>query len=308
MEKKILSLMLIVVMLSSLTPVTCFAQSQEVTWTETTFDYMKKTDVTVNNVTYFDRTCYLSKTDWWKAFRIEKGTTIGYIYTTVSAGRATTSTPNTKYDSVNYGTTWPQSYDIYITMEPKSYIQCKYYCGYSYNMNNAKVDASLVTKKFYIASDCLTNYCFLPKDSSGFISNWSPKDENSISGNDSFSTTVGINMTTGGVGAGVTIGKTIEYSNSFVDITDSTSVAMGKYFTKYDYKITDSVGYCSPARRKVIFADTTVHDSVSWYNRSRGMVGRVYAVGTFTVCDNKTNPTCYNSFIGYAVSNTLTIK
>ena len=306
MKKKIL-LMLLTILLS-VEMVFHPYQAKAITWVETTIDYERVQEVRTTGVVYFDRSCVSSKTDWWKAYRIEKGTLIGKIVMTVSSGRASTATPKTSKNSVSYGTTWPQSYDIYITMQPKNYIQCKYYCGYTYNMNQAKVDASLVTTKFYVASDYLKNYCTVAKGTSGFISNWSPRIRNTIDGADKFEVTAGLNMTTDGTGAGVTVAKTIEITDDFVNTSDYTNINNGRYQMNYDYKITDTLGNCSSARKKVIFADTTVHDSVFWYNKSKTMNGKVYAYGTFTICDNKYSPICYESFSKLLTSDSMTIK
>lgn len=263
------------------------AEAANVTWVETTYDCQRRVNILTANNTYFG---YIKQgSNCWTAHRIDKGTLIGTIYMSVSASRTATQTPNSYYAGTYYGATWGNSYDIYITMQPRSSFSVKPYIGSNYSMTDAKVWKAGTYKTVYPASEDLVNWCYTSNSTSkGFLCNWSPKDETNITGSDDWDISFGFSLKNKSFD--IDLGKKITISDDYVDGYDDTSPDAGRYRVRYDYKKYNAIGYCTSGRKKRIFETTTVHDSVYWRNKSKTFEGYVYAKATFTVCDSRSWP------------------
>ncbi|MDO4317630.1 MAG: hypothetical protein Q4C48_05405 [Lachnospiraceae bacterium] len=264
------------------------AEAANVTWVETTYDSERRINVCTTSHTYFNN--IKQGTNCWTAHRIDKGTWIGTIIMSVTSSRTESALLYTYNNGTSYGKTWGNSYDILITMQPQSYIKAKPYIGSSYNMTDAKVWVSGVIKTLYPASEDLVNWCRTRNTkSTGFLEDWSPRYRTDTSGWDHVDISFGVSVKEKTFN--VSLGKTISVKDEFVKSYDKTDSSTGCYKTRYDYKKYNKLGYCSSDRKKRVFGNTTVHDSVTWRNCFKEFSGYVYATATFTVCDSKTWPT-----------------
>lgn len=264
------------------------AEAANVTWVETTYDCEREVNVKTSSHTYM---YYIKQgTNCWTAHRIDKGTWIGTVIMSVSASKTSSSTLYTYNKGINYGTTWGNAYDILITMQPQSYIKAKPYIGSNYSMTDAKIWVSGVTKTFYPASEDLVNWCWTRSTkSTGFLYDWAPRYRTDTDGWDNVDVSFGVSLKDKAFD--ISFGKNVKVGDDFVKSYDQTNISNGCYKTRYDYKKYNKIGYCSSDRKKRIFGNTTVHDSVYWKNCFRQFSGYVYATATFTVCDSKKWPT-----------------
>ncbi len=263
------------------------AEAANVTWVETTYDCERSIKVKTSSHTYINR--IKQGTNWWTAHRIDKDTWIGTVVMSVSASRTESHTPYTSYAGVNYGATWGNSYDIFITMQPRSSFTINPYTASNYEMTDAKIWVPGTKKTVYSASEDLVNWCYtLNSVSTGFLQDWAPKEKNDTSGWDNIDMSFGVSLKDRSFN--INLGKKITIKNEYVKGYDDTTMAYGRYRTRYDYKKYNGIGYCSSGRKEKVFGFTTVHDSVYWRNKSKRFSGYVYATATFTVCDSKSWP------------------
>jgi len=202
-----------------------------------------------------------------------------------SASR-TSESSQTNSNRINYGQTWGEAYDIIVEMHPIKKVYCPYYTFSSYDLKNPVKRADKSAYVACVASEEVMTHCVTPASTTkGFLQDWAPRKKQGTEGFDNIDVSLGFCNKKVSVSGSL---KVTLYKDDYVDIIDGTTQENGHYKMTYDYKKYGLLRICTTGRKKVVFGDTYMHNSVLWRNKSISYTGVIQTYAKFTVCSGST--------------------